>query len=239
MNDTAPASTLSPKVACALAAAQEYPEELMHLLQVARLSAMLFDALEPLHNMGSWECDLLCCAALLHDVGISVSYSRHHKHSLRLIQKAELPALTAQERDVVANVARYHRKAKPKAKHKSFARLAEDQQALARRLAAILRLADGLDRAHENAVAHVEAAAAAPAQWQVGLYGHGDLGFAAWGAARKAGLFEDVYGATVRFEAKGLPPATPEDERPAQTRPRTLAERLTESLRTGRRPPNH
>ena len=235
MNDTAPTPTLSPKVACALAAAQEHPEELMHLLQVARLSAMLFDALEPLHKMGSWERDLLCCAALLHDVGIAVSFSGHHKHSLRLIQKAELPALTAQERDVVANVARYHRKAKPKAKHKSFARLAEDQQALARRLAAILRLADGLDRAHENAVAHVEADAASPEHWEIDLYGHGDLGFAVWGAARKAGLFEDVYGAAVRFEAKGPPSATPEEERPAQPRPHTLAE----LLRTGRRPPNH
>jgi len=195
----------TPKVKCALAVAREHPEELGHLEQVARLALVLFADLRPLHKMGSRERDLLCCAALLHDIGISVSYPRHHKHSLRLIRESDLPALTAGEREVVANIARYHRKARPKPKHEAFRALDGPAQSLVRRLAAILRVADGLDRAHENAVAALEAAAVAPARWIIRLYGTGDLAYAAWGAERKATLFEEVYGVELGFEAKGPP----------------------------------
>ena len=80
----------TPKVESALALAREHPEELAHLRQVARLAAILFRELEPLHGMGDREHELLCCAALLHDIGISVSYQRHHKHSLRLILERPL-----------------------------------------------------------------------------------------------------------------------------------------------------
>jgi exopolyphosphatase/guanosine-5'-triphosphate,3'-diphosphate pyrophosphatase len=166
---------------------------------------MLFDALEPLHEMGAPEREMLCCAALLHDIGISVSYRGHHKHSLRLILESDLPALTADERELVANIARYHRKAMPKPKHRAFRLLSEKDQGLARRLAGILRMADGLDRAHENAVTRLRATQRGPGRWVVELYGRGDLAYAAWSGQRKAALFKDVHGVGIRFQPKGPP----------------------------------
>lgn len=171
--------------------------------QVVRLCGALFDLLQPLHGMGPRDCELLCCAALVHDIGLSVSPSGHHKHSRDLILRSDLPALSTQERDIIANLARYHRKAQPAQKHGAFRGLTSQAQGLVRRLAAMLRPADGLDRAHENAVGAVEASAAAPTLWVVGLYGPGDLGYAAWGANRKAGMFKEVYGVELRFEPRG------------------------------------
>lgn len=195
----------TPKVESALALAREHPEELAHLRQVARLAAILFRELEPLHGMGDREHELLCCAALLHDVGISVSYQRHHKHSLRLILEQPLVGFEPAEQLLVANVARYHRKAKPKAKHSAFAELGDEDQETVRRLAAILRVADGLDRAHERAVEQLDAVQRTPMHWVIEVRGSGDLAYAVWAAERKADLFEDVYGVAIRFEPKGKP----------------------------------
>ena len=200
----------TPKVHSALALARQHPDELLHLEQVARLAGLLFDALAPIHGLGQHQRELLLCAGLLHDVGISISFAKHHKHSLRLIRQSDLPALTADERLVVANVARYHRKAKPKASHPDFAELPDGLQDTVRRLAAILRLADGLDRAHENAVTDLSARPLAPDHWQIDIQGHGDLAFAVWGAERKAGLFGDVYGVALRVQSQGPPPTPAE-----------------------------
>lgn len=199
MQDLAAVMPATPKTDCALRMAREHPDELPHLEQVARLAPLLFRSFGPVHELGSRECELLCCAALLHDVGISISYSGHHKKSLKLILRAELPALTTLEREIVANVARYHRKAKPSAKHKAFARLPEEDRQLVCKLAAILRLADGFDRAHENAVSAIEASAD-PQGWAVAIAGPGNLAYAAASAQRKAELFEDVYDVKIRFE---------------------------------------
>jgi len=205
MSDETPILPTTPKVESALALARQHPEELAHLHQVARLAATLFRELEPIHGMGEREYELLCCAALLHDIGISINYARHHKHSLRLILEDPLPGFTAAEQLLVANVARYHRKAQPKAKHQQFAQLGEEDQQTVRRLAALLRMADGLDRAHENAVVQLAATQQSPVHWQVEIRGHGDLAYAVWAAERKAGLFEDVFGLDIRFEPKGAP----------------------------------
>ena len=193
---------ITPKTECALAVAREYPGELMHLEQVACVSDLLFQAFEPLHKLGPWEREMLCCGALLHDIGLSVGIAQHHKHSLRLILQSSLPALTAEERLIAANLGRYHRKAKPKEKHGHFRDLTSEAQEAVRRLAPILRIADGLDRAHENAVAQIQVSTAR-AVWTIAIYGEGDLAFATWGGLRKAGLFEEVYGVEVRIVPKG------------------------------------
>ncbi|MFW6163933.1 MAG: HD domain-containing protein [Planctomycetota bacterium] len=202
---TTPVLPPRPKVDAALAAAREHPEVLGHLEHVARLAVLLFDELAPLHGLGDRERELLCCAALLHDVGVSVRYKGHHKHSLRLILDNPLPGFSPDEMLLVANLARYHRKARPKAKHEHFQRLDEADQETVRRLAAILRLADGLDRAHEDAVEQVDAVRQSPVQWVIEVRGRGDLGYAVWAGERKAPLFEETFGAAVRFEPKGKP----------------------------------
>ena len=100
--------------------------------------------------------DTLRDAALLHDTGYHISYNDHHKHSYHLIVHADLLGVSPEEQVVMANVARYHRGAVPKEKHPTFAMLTADQQARVRRLAALLRVADGFDRGHIGAVQQVK-----------------------------------------------------------------------------------
>lgn len=94
------------------------------------------------------ERTLLEAAAVLHDVGTMVAYEQHHKHSFTIIRHATLAGLSSRQAELVAQIARYHRKAGPKQSHRPFAALSDKDQALVTRLAAILRVADGLDRAH-------------------------------------------------------------------------------------------
>jgi exopolyphosphatase/guanosine-5'-triphosphate,3'-diphosphate pyrophosphatase len=174
--------------------------------QVARLCGALFDAFTEVHLLGPHDRDLLQCAALLHDVGLSVSpdSSGHHKRSLRMIQGMYLPALSREERNIVANVARYHRKSPPNRKHKWFRALLPGGQKRVVRLAPILRVADGLDRGHENAVLEIRARfGRPPVRCRIELYGRGDLAYAAWGAQRKADLLEETYSVSLSFDPRG------------------------------------
>lgn len=123
-----------------------------HSLQDARLAMQLFDLTAELHGLDDEHRDLLYCAGLLHDIGYVEGYWGHHKTAYQLIMKADLPQLTEREKRIVANVARYHRGARPKLSHEGFAALEADDREIVRMLAAILRLVDGLDRTHTDAV---------------------------------------------------------------------------------------
>ena len=113
---------------------------------------MLFDQLGEALGCEPGEQPLLEAAALLHDVGQLVSYRRHHKHSYQLIMHADRLPLTPRDRAIVALVSRYHRKSGPKKKHEELRELETPDQAVVRRLSAILRVADGLDRGHTAVV---------------------------------------------------------------------------------------
>jgi len=190
----------TPKTQSARALARQHPADLAHFEQVARTAEWLFHALSPLHGLGDRELELLYCAALIHDIGLSVSVSGHHRHSLTLILESGLPAFSEEERLIVANICRYHRKALPSEKHEPFRALSREARVLVRRLAALLRIADGLDRAHENAVSSLEASETSPGVWTLRIDGPGDLTFAAWGASRKADLSREAYGVDIRIE---------------------------------------
>ena len=123
-----------------------------HCRKVTTLALSLFDQTATLHQLGPSARDLLEVAGLLHDVGYAVAQSSHHKHSLYLIRNAELDGFTPRERDLVANIARYHRKAIPTDRHVDYMALEEADRTLVRRLAALLRLADGLDADHFQVV---------------------------------------------------------------------------------------
>jgi len=167
---------------------------------VARLAAMLFDEFLPLHGLGGGERELLVCAALLHDIGLDESPKGHHKHSMHLILGAPLDALDAREKLVVANVARYHRKALPSLEHRHFSELSPHDQQVVRKLAALLRIADGLDRLHAASVQRLRAARDDDGSWTLLIAGKGDLGYAAWGARRKADLFREAFGTELSIE---------------------------------------
>ena len=141
-----------PSLRGALALARRYQTDLNHAARVAYLAQQLFDQLRPLHLLGGEHRRLLAAAALLHDIGYFVAHTAHHKHSAYLIQHSELTGFTASEIAVIANVARYHRSSVPKLKHPYYARINDRDRELVRTLAALLRLADTLDRDHEGSV---------------------------------------------------------------------------------------
>jgi exopolyphosphatase/guanosine-5'-triphosphate,3'-diphosphate pyrophosphatase len=165
-----------------------------HCEHVARLAAQLFDGLrEPFGLPGDGR-DLLIAATLLHDAGYLINHAKHHKHAYHLIQHAELQGYSSREVELIANVARYHRKALPKKRHPNFARLERADRRLVRQLAAILRVADGLDRTHTQRVTAV-GVETGRARIRLVLEAVSDPQVEMWDAQRKAGLFARVFGA--------------------------------------------
>lgn len=129
--------------------------ERAHATHVARLALRIFDQTLELHRLNTGERELLEHAALLHEVGMHVSYQDHQKHSYYLISHAGLRGFTTDQVAVVANVARYYRKATPSLEHDNFAQLSEAQRDVVTKLAAVLRIADALDRGRRRAVRDV------------------------------------------------------------------------------------
>jgi exopolyphosphatase / guanosine-5'-triphosphate,3'-diphosphate pyrophosphatase len=164
-----------------------------HARQVTTLALSLFDQTSALHGLGPAERGLLEVAGLLHDVGYAVAQSAHHKHSLYLIRNAELDGFTPRERDLIANIARYHRKALPADRHAEYMALDDDDRTLVRRLAALLRLADGLDADHFQVV---EAAAVVEGgdHLRLELRARDLPDLAMWAAERNGDLFELEFG---------------------------------------------
>lgn len=121
-----------------------------HALQVTRLALRLFDLLSPVHLLKPMDRTLLQCAALLHDTGWSVAPSgkSHHKHSAEIIRSHPWRTLEPHEVEIVAQSARYHRKKLPTLEHKPFSRLSHPDRQRLCRIAALLRIADALDRSH-------------------------------------------------------------------------------------------
>lgn len=128
-----------------------------HCEQVAALAGALFDELREALDLDPADRELLLAAAILHDIGYLISHAKHHKHSYHMITHSGLPGFSGREIDIVANVARYHRRAHPKKSHEEFARLGPEDRRRVRLLSGILRVADGLDRTHGQAVRGVRA----------------------------------------------------------------------------------
>jgi exopolyphosphatase/guanosine-5'-triphosphate,3'-diphosphate pyrophosphatase len=129
--------------------------DMAHAHHVARLALRIFDQTEDLHMLRTGERELLESAALLHEAGMHVSFQGHHKHSYYLISHAGLRGFTGDQVAVIANVARYYRKAPPAPDHANFAQLSRVQRETVCKLAAILRMADALDRRRHGAVRDV------------------------------------------------------------------------------------
>lgn len=126
-----------------------------HSAHVAELALQLFDAMRAEHGLPAHCRDYLEAAALLANVGLVISHSKHHLHSYYVIRNSELTGLTDREIEMIAQIARYHRKSSPKPTHGDFERLDPESRRTVRSLAAILRVAIGLDRSHDGRVARV------------------------------------------------------------------------------------
>jgi exopolyphosphatase/guanosine-5'-triphosphate,3'-diphosphate pyrophosphatase len=167
-----------------------------HAEQVTQLALSLFDQLEtPLHLDPATR-DLLGCSAMLHDIGYYIAYDRHHKHSYHLILHSNLPGFTQREIAMAAAVARYHTKSLPKRSHESWISIDPSDRATVRSLAAILRIADGLDRGRGARVEDVRAIDDGVATTFV-IRGCQDLHAELYGVEKKKDLYEEAFGRTV------------------------------------------
>jgi exopolyphosphatase/guanosine-5'-triphosphate,3'-diphosphate pyrophosphatase len=126
-------------------------------------------------------------------VGQRIAYKRHHKHSYYLISESELPGLDLDEVELVANVARYHRRADPSSKHPPFDALEDEDQERVTRLSAILRVADALDREHVQNVRDI-AVEISDGHMEIELEGEGTFELERWALERKKGLFVKTFG---------------------------------------------
>ena len=167
-----------------------------HSLHVARLALSVFDGLSAPFNLKKSDRKLLEAAALLHDVGYFIAYSSHHKHSYHLIRHAELFGFSPGERELIAQIARYHRKSLPKRKHETFQALHEEDRQRVERLGGILRLADGLDRRRSSAVRSVSCTFGGTL-FTLHLEGSEDMSVEIFGATAKKDLLEKAFGLRV------------------------------------------
>jgi exopolyphosphatase/guanosine-5'-triphosphate,3'-diphosphate pyrophosphatase len=181
----------------AVSLGRRYMFDEAHALHTAGLAGQMFDALQELHGMDAQDRRYLQAAALLHDIGMFVAHKKHHKHSLYLISKSDLPGFTATEMLVVANVARYHRRSAPSTHHHEFRKLGESDRVKVTQLASLLRLADALDRQHLQNV-HSVVACPEGLELTLKIAGEGDLLLERWALTKKSSLFEDTFGLKVR-----------------------------------------
>lgn len=181
--------------------AENFGYEKQHSQHVALLSMRIFDQTKKLHVLGKREREYLEAAAILHEIGLFVSHVQHHWHSYYLIRNGELLGFTENEKAIIANVARYHRKSHPKYKHEGYQNLSAEDQEVVTKLASILRIADGLDRTHASLITDVLcklSKKAAVLKLRREPRSHVELEI--WGADRKKDLFESTFDLIVRFE---------------------------------------
>ena len=175
-----------------------------HARQVQKLAVRLFDSIGEKLGCHPEERQTLSDAALLHDIGYHINYDKHHKHSYHLISHAELLGMTPAEQIVIANVARYHRGAEPRRSHGNFGPLNAADRARVRRLAAILRVADGLDRGHTAAVADIRVRWLDRALRLIPVPAEGaSIRLELWGASKKSGLLSKIAGVPVEIVMPG------------------------------------
>ena len=173
-----------------------------HSQHVARLASELFDRLHAeLRLTSDWR-RYLEFAALLANVGVVVAHAKHHLHSYYVIRNSELVGLTDREIELIAQIARYHRKSVPKDSHPEFMALSETDRNIVRTLAAILRVAIGLDRTQDGRVQALSVDVD-DEELRIVLRGHngkkGQLSLNVYAANERKGLLADLIGRKVKF----------------------------------------
>ncbi|GMV51560.1 Ppx/GppA family phosphatase [Nitrospirales bacterium NOB] len=168
-----------------------------HALHVAALALQLFDQTTSLHGYGAREREWLEFAAVLHDIGYMINSRQHHKHAYYLIKHSDLSGFTADEIDLIANIARYHRRSVPGRKHEEYTALPNAMQRIVTRLSAFLRIADGLDRSQFGVVQQLSVALDKTVLISVRVSGDAELEL--WAARSRSDLFEKVFKRPVEF----------------------------------------
>ncbi|MBS1536686.1 MAG: Ppx/GppA family phosphatase [Bacteroidetes bacterium] len=181
-----------------------YKVNIPHANHVRELSLSLFDQLLPIIGLSDAERELLEAAALLHDVGYHISPEQHHKHSYYIISNCVMPGFTNDEANVIANIARYHRKSSPKKKHENINSLSLEKQKIIAILSAILRIAEGLDRRQQQIISSVVLSFEKDA-YHIVIQSINGLGadIELWGARRRKDLLEQILGKKIIISVRG------------------------------------
>jgi exopolyphosphatase/guanosine-5'-triphosphate,3'-diphosphate pyrophosphatase len=196
------------------ALARRFGQMDVHETHVAALAVQIFDATVDLHRFEPADRDLLFAAALLHDVGRAIAVSAHHKHGAYVVRSAGLPGWRAEEIETIASLVRYHRKSPPKPTHVEWANATPAMRTKIEGLAALLRIADGLDRRHLGVVGGVSARKS-PGSVTFVLDALQDVAGEMAAAAFKADMFERTFGVVVSFEATVRADVSSFDDRPS------------------------
>jgi exopolyphosphatase / guanosine-5'-triphosphate,3'-diphosphate pyrophosphatase len=171
---------------------RRYGVALDHARKVAEISSLLFTALETLHELTPAHGKLLEAAAYLIDVGHYVSDASHHKHSWYVVANSDLPGFTERERLLIAALCRYHRKSLPSPEHSAYQTLTADEKRTLMLMFPILRLADNLDRSHDQRISGVECRIR-DGQVVLQVHSQGDIDLEQWAAEQAATAFQQVY----------------------------------------------
>ena len=181
---------------------EKYDYDRLHAAQVTELASMLFRALQTEHQMDARLGVLLKVAATLHEIGVFVSNRSHHKHSMYLIQNSDVFGLSREDMLLVALVARYHRRSPPKPTHEGFALLDREGRIAVSKLAALLRVADALDRRHTQRIRDIKLSREG-GQLVITAPDVEDVALERLAMEEKAAMFEDVYGRKVILRRGG------------------------------------
>lgn len=179
--------------------ARKFGVDVRHARKTAEMAGDLFTALKPLHELPAPAGKLLEAAAYLADIGHYVSDMGHHKHSQYLVANADLPAFTAEERVMISQLCRFHRKSMPSARHVAYQNLSPANQRTVLRLAPLLRLADALDRSHEQRVETLGVQLQSN-EVVLSLRSEADTNLEQWAGEKAAQVFQQVYGLALRLQ---------------------------------------
>lgn len=182
--------------------------------RVANFATALFDQMQGLiHDWGYLEREYLWVAAMLHNSGHYISHSAHHKHSYYLIRNGGLLGFTETEVEIIANIARYHRKSHPKKRHENYSKLADKhERKIVDQLSALLRLAVALDRGRSGAIAHLNTEYSEKDKTLTILLTpvrpDNNCELELWNIDYKKAWFEEVFGLEVKAQLAGANAAT-------------------------------
>jgi exopolyphosphatase/guanosine-5'-triphosphate,3'-diphosphate pyrophosphatase len=189
-------------LASAQALGEKYRFDAAHARNVAQLSVRLFDELKGEHGLSGRERLLLEVAALLHDIGNYVNLRAHHKHSQYILSVSDIFGMSRDDMEIVANVARYHRRATPQKSHLPYQALDSDTRVTVNKLAAILRLANALDADHLQKVKDVTVKAE-EGTLVIQVEGAGDLTMERLTAQSRGDFLTEVFGRRLTFREAG------------------------------------
>ena len=190
-------------LASAEALGEKYRYDAHHAHGVALLAGRLFDELQEEHGLTRRDRLLLEVTALVHDIGLFVGLRAHHKHAQYLISASEIFGLTRDDKDVIANVARYHRRALPQRSHLPYIALDRQDRVRVNKLAAILRVANALDAEHAQKIRNIMVRRE-EVGWVLDVEGTGDLSLERMAAESRADLFLDVFGKRLIVRGAGV-----------------------------------